>query len=97
MGNQVKTLRLTAAMVLVFIVALNIFALQGCVATTPAGSLESTEPHINVKVQRGDHITEISFQGDTVLAEEQMMFKVIDRLQEIHIQNIQNDQNSKGK
>ena len=75
-----------------FLVSLILLMLSilGCVATTPAGSLTSTEPHILVKVQRGDHITEISFQGDSVILEKDMMFDVIDKIQDIHKQN-QND------
>ena len=67
-----------------------IVLLHGCALTTPAGlSVESSEPHIDIHIVRGDHSTEISFQGDSVLNEKEMMFEVIDKIQTIHSDNRQ--------
>jgi len=71
-------------------VLLFILVIHGCAVTAPTGlSVESSEPHIDIHIVRGDHSTQISFQGDTVLAEKDMMFDVIDKIQTIHSDNRQ--------
>ena len=69
--------------------------LNGCAITTPTGvAINSTEPHIEIHITRGDHSTEISFQGDSVLAEKEMMFEVMDKIQSIHIYNLEHRDNN---
>jgi len=65
-----------------------ILFVAGCVGNivTPTGQTigyTSTEPIINIKM--GEN--EAHFQGDTVLAEEAMMFRVMDKMQDIHKAN----------
>lgn len=73
--------------VLLFVIAVT---LMGCMGNmvTPTGQTigyTSTEPIINIKM--GEN--EIHFQGDTILAEEDMMYRVMDKMQHIHDRNSQ--------
>ena len=93
-----RTRRTIATWLLLAMAGLYGIALSGCSLTTPAGvAMESSEPHIKIHITRGDHDTEISFQGDTVLAEKGMMFEVIDKIQDIHIKNSEWRATHKGK